>query len=146
MGDAPPEPSASPALIRHIIPVVAGGLVTFLLTFVTDSSLSAHQVLPAPEHPVFETGPLLLLAAYRGVFAILGCHMAARLAPPGNPRIRYALALGGVMFVLAVIGALTLQGHVPMWYALSGIALTVPYAIIGGATAARVMAAPRSQG
>ena len=135
-----PDTPAPPALLRHIVPVVAGGLVTLLLTFVTDNMLSAHQVLPAPGRPVFETGPLLLLAAYRGVFAMLGCHMAARLAPAGNPRIRYALALGGVMFVLAVIQALTLQGQVPMWYSLSGIALTIPYAIIGGATAARVMA------
>lgn len=135
-----PDTPAPPALLRHIVPVVAGGLVTLLLTIVTDNALGAHQVLPAPGHPVFETGPLLLVAAYRGVFAMLGCHMAARLAPAGQPRIRYALALGGVMFVLAAIGSVTLSGQVPMWYSLSGIALTVPYAIIGGATAARMMA------
>jgi hypothetical protein len=132
-------------LIRHILPVVAGGAVTLLLTIVTDNSLSAHEVLPAPDRPVFDTGPLLLAAAYRGLFAILGCHMAARLAPAGQPRIRYALALGGVMLVLNAIGAVSLWGQVPLWYSLSGIALTFPYAIIGGGTAARVMAGARQR-
>jgi hypothetical protein len=143
---APTSPApGQTALISHIIPVVVGGAVTLLLTFVTDNALSAHQVLPAPGHPVFDTGPLLLLAAYRGVFAIIGCHFAARLAPEGNPRIRYALALGALMLVLNVIGASTLWGRVPIWYSLSGIALTVPYAIIGGGTAARMIAASTSR-
>ena len=132
-----PSPSESPALIRHILPIVAGGLVTVMLTIVTDNTLSAHGVLPSPGHPVFETGPLLLTAAYRGLFAILGCHMAARLAPAGQPRIRYALALGFLMLVLNVMGAVSLWGQVPVWYSLAGIALTIPYAIIGGGTAAR---------
>lgn len=114
--------------------------MTLLLTVVTDNSLSAHAVLPAPGHPVFETGPLLLIAFYRGLFAIIGCHMTARLAPAGQPRIRYALALGGLMLVLNVIGAVSLRGQVPLLYSLANIALTIPYAIIGGGTAARVMA------
>ena len=122
------------------MPVVAGGLVTLLLTVVTDNTLSAHQVLPGGDRPVPATGSLLLAAAYRGLFAILGCHMAGRLAPAGQPRIRYALALGAVMLVVNVIGAVSLWGQVPAWYLLSGIALTIPYAIIGGGTAARVMA------
>ena len=129
--------SESPSRLRHILPVVAGGAITALLTIVTDNTLNAHGVLPSPGHPVFETGPLLLTAGYRGLFAILGCHMAARLAPPGQPRIRYALALGFLLLTLAVAGAVSLWGQVPSWYSLSGIALTIPYAIIGGGTASR---------
>ena len=133
----PPPPTT---LIRHILPVVAGGVVTLLLTVVTDNSLRAHQVLPSPDYPVFETGPLLLIAAYRGLFAILGCHLAARVAPAGQPRIRYALALGGLLLAMNLVGAPSLWGRVPIWYSVSGIALTIPYAIIGGGTAVQVMA------
>src|SRR6478735_6880878 len=136
----PPPAGPQPLLLRHIMPVVAGGLVTLLLTVVTDNTLNAHQVLPGGDRPVPGTVSLLLAAAYRGLFAILGCHMAARLAPAGQPRIRYALALGALMLVVNVIGAALLWGQVPAWYSLSGIALTIPYAIIGGGTAARVMA------
>ena len=137
---SPTQTPQSTALIRHIVPVIAGGIVTLLLTVVTDNWLGAHQVLPSPDSPVFQTRPLLLIAAYRGLFAILGCHMAARMAPAGQPRIRYALALGGLLFAMNLVGAPSLWGRVPAWYSLSGIALTIPYAIIGGGTAVRVMA------
>jgi hypothetical protein len=136
---SPGQVAAPPALVRHILPVVAGGAVTLLLTVVTDNWLRAHDLLPSPDRPVFETGPLLLTAAYRGLFAILGCHMAARLAPAGQPRIRYALALGVVLLAVTAIGASALWGQVPRWYSLSSIALTVPYAIVGGGTAVRAI-------
>ena len=115
--------------------------MALLLTVVTDNLLGAHGMLPSAGHPVSEASPLLLMAAYRGLFAMLGCHMAARLAPEHQPRIRYALALGVVMLVVGVIGAVSLWGQVPAWYSLSGIVLSIPYAIIGGGTAVRVMAA-----
>jgi len=137
---SPPDTPQPTALIRHIVPVVAGGAVTLLLTVVTDNWLSAHEVLPAPDKTVFETGPLLLMAVYRGLFAILGCHMAARMAPAGQPRIRYALALGALLLVMNLVGAVSLWERVPVWYSLAGIALTIPYAIIGGGTAVQVMA------
>ena len=66
--------------------------------------------------------------------------MAARLAPEGQPRIRYALALGMLMLVLNVIGAVSLQGQVPMWFSLLGIALPMPCAIFGGGSSARAVA------
>jgi hypothetical protein len=137
---SPAEPPQPTTLVRHIVPVIAGGVVALLLTVVTDNWLGAHQLLPSPDSPVFETGPLLLMAGYRGLFAILGCHLAARMAPAGQPRIRYALALGALLMAMNIVGAPSLWGRVPAWYSLSGIALTIPYAIIGGGTAVRVMA------
>lgn len=133
---APPQPS----LLRHIVPVAFGGAIALLLTIVTDNTLGVHGLLPAAGQTVPGTGALLLVAAYRGLFVMLGCHMAARLAPAGNPRIRYALGLGGLIMVMNVIATVSEWGRVPMWYSLSAIALTVPYAILGGGTAARVMA------
>lgn len=138
-GATDPSAASQPALIRHIVPVVVGGAVALLLTFVTDNSLAGHGVLATPDHAVTEIGPLLLTAAYRALFLTLGCHMAARLAPEGQPRIRYALALGMLMLVLNIIGAVSLKGQVPMWFSLVGIALPVPCAIIGGGSGARAM-------
>lgn len=137
---------AEPSLLRHILPVLAGGAVALLLTIVTDNTLGAHGLLPAPGQSMPGTGALLLVAAYRGLFVILGCHMAARLAPAGNPRIRYALGLGALIMVMNVIAAVSEWGRVPGWYSLSGIALTVPYAIIGGGTAVRAIARAQHQG
>lgn len=139
MSDSPNPSPDQPALLRHMVPVLVGGVVILMLTIVTDNWLAARGLLPtAGVAPT--VGSLLLVAAYRGVFAIIGCHMAARLAPTGQPRIRYALALGGLLLVLNVIGATSNRGLFPMWYVLMNLALPIPWAIIGGGTAARVMA------
>jgi hypothetical protein len=129
-----------PLLIRHIVPVLVGTFVTFALTFVTDNSLAGHRVLPGGAQAAFDTPTLLLMAAYRGLFAILGCHLAARLAPEGQPRMRYALGVGFLMLALNTAAAASGWGQAPAWYLLSAIALTIPYAIIGGGTAARAAA------
>jgi len=139
MTDSPDTAPAQPALLRHIVPVVAGGVVILLLTIVTDNWLAARGLLPTAG-TVPTTASLLLVTAYRGLFAIVGCHMAARLAPPGQPRIRYALALGAMLLLLNLVGATSNQGLFPTWYVLVNLALPIPWAIIGGGTAARVMA------
>jgi hypothetical protein len=139
MTDSPDIPSDQPALLRHIVPVFVGGVVILMLTIVTDNWLAARGLLPTAD-AVPTLGSLLLVTAYRGVFAIVGCHMAARLAPAGQPRIRYALALGGLLLVLNIVGATSNRGLFPIWYVLLNLALPIPWAIIGGGTAARVMA------
>jgi len=139
MTDSPETAPAQPALLRHIAPVAAGGVVILLLTIVTDNWLAARGLLPTAG-TVLTTASLLLVTAYRGLFAIVGCHMAARLAPPGQPRIRYALALGAMLLLLNLVGATSNQGLFPTWYVLMNLALPIPWAIIGGGTAARVMA------
>lgn len=122
-------PDTQVTLLRHIMPVVLGGFVTLVLTVVTASWLVARSASP----------PLPLDAALRGLFAILGTHLAARLAPEGHPRIRYALALGVVLTILNVMAAQARWGQVPNWYLLSGIVLPFPCAIVGGATAVRAL-------
>lgn len=141
----PVSEPAQPALLRHILPVAAGGLVALMLTIVTDNTLGAHGVLPANGEGTVPASALLLVAAYRGLFAVLGCHVAARIAPEGQPRMRYALALGILMLVLNVMGAVSNWATVPRWYLLGSIALTIPYAIVGGGTAVRAIAMGRER-
>ncbi len=139
MTDSPNDAPDQPALLRHIVPVVVGGAVILMLTVVTDNWLASRGLLPAAGvAPTIAS--MLLVTAYRGVFAIVGCHMAARLAPAGQPRIRYALALGGLLLLLNVTGATSNRELFPAWYLLLNLALPIPWAIIGGGTAARVMA------
>src|SRR5205809_862579 len=95
-------PPARPPLLRHIVPIVTGGLVTLLLTIVTNGMMATNGVLPAADSPMLDTRTLLLVTGYRALFSVLGCHLASRLAPSGNPRIRYALALGMLLLALNV--------------------------------------------
>ena len=133
--DAAPNPN-QPALIRHIIPVVVGVLITGMLTIVTTNWFSVRGLLPAPGAPA-TTGVLLLSIAYRGLFVVVGSHMAARLAPAGQPRIRYAIAAGVLVLAVNVVAALAERDAAPLWFLIANIALPVPCAIIGGGTAAR---------
>ncbi len=118
------------------MPVIVGAFVALMLTIVTNSWLAARGVVP----------PLALVAAYRGLFIILGSHLAARLGPSGEPRMRYALALAVLLIALTIVGGLRFGSQVPAWYLALDVALPLPCAIIGGATAVRAMASRRPGG
>lgn len=79
--------------------------------------------------------PLFLLAiAYRTLDGILGCYIAAALAPR-NP-MRHALILGGIGVVLSSLGVLaTLNGGPefgPSWYPITLVLITPLVAWVGG--------------
>ena len=105
---------------------VAGGLVaTFAITTAVDVALHATGVFPpAPER--MSDALFVLALAYRIPFNVLGCVVAARLAP-ARPE-RHAYALGAVGTVLATIGAIVMCEFGPTWYSLANIAVALPCA------------------
>lgn len=127
------------SLIRHIVPVLAGTIITVMLTVVTTGWLSVRGLMPAAGEPM-GAGALVLGTLYRAFFVVVGSHLAARLAPAGQPRIRYALAVGVLMLVVSVVAAVSERSAAPMAFLLLNIALPVPCAIVGGGTAVRAMA------
>ncbi|MFN7915061.1 MAG: hypothetical protein U0Q55_06955 [Vicinamibacterales bacterium] len=133
-------PPAQPALLRHIAPVLAGGVLIAMLTVVTGNWLNAHGWVPDAAQAGQSTGFLLFVLAYQALFAVIGSHMASRLAPAGQPRIRYALAVGFLLSIVSIISALQTTSPFPTWYLLAGIVLPIPSAIVGGGTATRAMA------
>jgi hypothetical protein len=110
---------------------------------VTNGMMAANGAVPGGAG-VLGTGSLIIITTYRALFSTIGCHLASRLAPAGNPRIPYALALGMLLLVLNVASALGSRGQGPLWYVLVTIALTIPCAIVGGATAVRSIARGRT--
>jgi surface polysaccharide O-acyltransferase-like enzyme len=76
----------------------------------------------------------LLATAYRIVYSILGCYLAARLAP-ARPML-HALILGVIGLVLSTAGAIGTWNKGPefgpKWYPLVLIALSIPLAWLGG--------------
>lgn len=134
---------AQPALIRHILPVFAGGVLIAMLTVVTGNWLNAHGWVPDPAQAGSATGFLLFVLLYQSLFAVVGSHMAARLAPDGQPRIRYALAVGFLLSIVGVVSAMQATSPFPTWFLLAGIVLPVPSAIVGGGTATRALSQRR---
>jgi hypothetical protein len=94
-------------------------------------ALVAAGIFPSFSQPALFTTPLLLLAtAYRSVYSVAGCYLAARLAP--DRPMRHALALGGVGVVVSIAGAIIMRGAGPAWYPLALIVLAMPCAWVGG--------------
>jgi len=115
--------------------LVSGGLTVYLLQWL------GHRIVPPPEGLKLEdieaikayvlTAPpavfLLLLAAWAGG-AFVGGMVASFIAR--THRLRHSLAVGAIQAVLAAM-QLAMVPH-PAWVAISGVALFIPFAWLGG--------------
>ncbi len=117
-------------MIRGILAVFAGLIFIAATSTGIDAVLHATGVLP--RGPLFDTGLLLLAAAYRSILSVIGCYITARLAP--DRPLKHALALGVVGMILSaagmVVGIKMKLG--PVWYPLALVAASLPCAWLGG--------------
>jgi len=118
-------------MLRSVLAVVTGFLFIGALSTATGSVLRSM----APELFAGErlTDPVALVVslAYVAVIAIAGCYLCARLAP--HHPMRHALILGALGLAFNIFGSVSQWEYVPVWYHAVALALTMPYAWIGGA-------------
>ena len=115
--------------LRQIGAVLAGLLAIFAITTVTDIVLHATGIFPPWGQPM-SSALFLVALAYRIVYGVLGCYIAARLAP--DHPMRHAVALGVVGVVLSTAGAVAMWEAGPAWYSLAVIGIALPCAWVGG--------------
>jgi len=123
---------------RSVGAVLAGMLAIVLLDNGIDYVMHATGIFPP--FGLAMADPLFLVAlAYRTIDGILGCYVAARLAP-SSPR-GHALALGAIGVVLSSLGVVAawIGGPElgPLWYPLALVAIALPCAWFGGKLADR---------
>ena len=125
--------SSSGSVGRSVGAVIGGIVVGVVLTLITDAVLHAMGVFPRLGQPVND-GPLVLATAYRIVFGVLGCYVAARLAP--DRPMRHALIAGFIGFLISIAGAVATwdkgPAFGPHWYPLALIVTALPCAWVGG--------------
>jgi hypothetical protein len=118
---------------RSLLAVFAGLLVIALLSTATDELLRALGVFSALGQPILEW-LFLIAAAHRVVYSILGCYLAARLAP--HQPMKHALLLGAIGVVMSTLGAVATWSEGPefgpKWYPISLIFVAIPCAWCGG--------------
>lgn len=133
-----PKPAQSP-FRRSAFAVFAGLLANVVMSTATDLLLVAAGVFPPlsqfgdPAH--FSDSLLLLALVYRTVFGVMGCYLAARLAP--TRPMTHSLTLGVIGFAVGVVGAVVTWGEWTSWYSLAIIAVTLPSAWLGARIAQR---------
>src|SRR5713101_3023452 len=120
-------------VLRRIGAVLAGLLAIFVLSTATDVALHATGVYP-PWSERMSDALFLLALAYRIVYGVAGCYIAARLAP--DRPMQHALALGAVGLAVSIVGAVVTWNRGPAfgphWYPLALIVLAMPSAWAGG--------------
>ena len=120
-------------VFKSIGAVLAGFIVIVILSVLTDTVLEQVGVLPRGS--LFGTGPVLLALTYRIVYSVIGCYIAARLAP--DQPMGHALALGVVGVLVSAIGSIAARGLAPAWYVWALILVALPCAWVGGGWALR---------
>ena len=119
--------------LRSIGAVVAGFVAVFVLSLGTDVVLHETGVFPPWEQRMSDA-LFLLATAYRTVYCIAGCYIAARLAP--DKPMKHALVLGVVGLIVSIAGAAVTWNKGPEfgphWYPVALIVTAIPCAWLGG--------------
>jgi hypothetical protein len=128
------EAQGTKSIGRSIGAVVAGVLVGIVLSLGTDTALRAAHIFPATSGALSD-GLCTLATAYRTVYGILSCYVAARLAP--RRPMKHALILGAIGLVVSLAGAIVTWNMEPPlgphWYPIALVVLAMPQAWVGGA-------------
>jgi hypothetical protein len=112
--------------------VLAGIVVSILLTLGSDAALRAAGIFPALGGQPMSDRLFLLAAFYRTVYGILGSYLIARLAP--NRPMGHALASGVLGVLVSGAGAIATwnqPGLGPHWYPLALVVTALPCAWVG---------------
>jgi hypothetical protein len=126
-----------------MVAIGAGFVVAAALSLGADSVV--HRAWPGMYDAAGRTesvGLLTFTLAYVALFAVLGCYLAARLAP--NRPMGHALLLGALALVCSLVGTLAVWATAPAWYHVLALALVLPYAWLGGHLRMLQLAAPDS--
>ena len=127
------EQKSSPSVMRSIAAVLLGLATIFVLSAGTDIVLYATHVF-APPGRAMATPLWLLSTAYRIVYGVVGCYVAARIAP--SRPMRHSMILGAIGVAVGLIGIGTSIGkgpeYGPMWYPIVIALIPIPCAWVAG--------------
>ena len=126
-------PPPSRQILRRVLAVFAGIVAVAALSIGADSGMRAIGQFPPLGQPM-SSALFLVATLYRMIFGILGCYLAALLAP-FRP-MWHAMAVGVVGLILSAIGLVTTWNHGPefgpKWYPIALVVTALPCAWVGG--------------
>jgi peptidoglycan/LPS O-acetylase OafA/YrhL len=123
---------------RSVGAVVAGFLVTALLSVGTDAVMHANGVFPPVGEPMAD-GLFVWALAYRLLYTLLGGWVTAALAP--SRPIAHVFVLGAIGVLAATAGAVATwnagPAFGPRWYPVLLVLTALPFVWAGGILRAR---------
>jgi len=124
-------------ILWSILAIVAGVLFIVITHVGTDWILETTGIFPPPEQGLHVPWMAATALAYRIIFSIAGCYLAARLAP-SRPML-HSLILGTIGLLLSMLGTVVniKMDLGPMWYPIGLVVVSLPCAWLGGWLASR---------
>lgn len=115
------------SILKSVGAVLAGLIFIGVTHSAMDAILERIGVLPKG-HLHVGPGLIFIVIGYRAVLSLIGCYIAARLAPYSP--MKHALALGVVGVLLSTVGAIVTANMNlgPSWYAWTLAAISLPIA------------------
>jgi hypothetical protein len=125
--------------LRSIAAVFVGLLAVFVLSLGTDQILHELQFYPSWNEGMHDPFQNAVALVYRCAYAVLGGYIAAKFAP--FKPIAHALVLGGLGFVLALLGYFATRNlnYGPAWYPLALVVSAIPCSWAGGVLQQRML-------
>jgi len=126
-----------PSRVRKLVAPLAGFVLIAVLSNGTDEALRAAGVFPS-FYTRMGDGLFALATAYRFLFSVAGCALAARIATDRPMRAAYVLGMIGLaLSTLGLIANLAKPEIGPLWYPAALVLMTLPCAWLGGKLGAR---------
>ncbi|HET9425627.1 MAG TPA: hypothetical protein VFO55_09665 [Gemmatimonadaceae bacterium] len=117
--------------MRSVWAILAGFILIGVLGFGTDAIMKAMSPWAFNESGgTSNIWILIVQMLYSAVYGVVGCYVAARLAP-SHP-MRHALILGLIGLLAGGYANFLLWGHVPAWFPIINVLLIMPLAWLGG--------------
>lgn len=120
-------------IVRSVIAVVVGAIVSIVLSVGTDAVMKETGVFPASGGAMSD-GLFVLATAYRAVYGVLGAYLTARIAP--NRPMMHALILGAIGCAVGILGLVVTWNKMPeigpRWYPIGLVVLGWAQAWLGG--------------
>lgn len=119
-------------LLKSIGAVLAGLIFIVASHTGMDVLLESIGFFPTASEGLHDTGLLLIATAYRTIFSIAGCYLAAQLAP--DRPLAHALVIGFIGIAASTAGAVVASrmNLGPLWYPILLIVISLPAAWVGG--------------
>lgn len=118
-------------MMRSVWAILAGFILIGVLGFGTDAIVRAMSpwAFNARGAPT-NLWILIVSMLYSAVYGVVGCYVAARLAP-SNP-MKHAMILGLIGLLTGGYVNYLFWGQVPSWYPIINVLLILPLAWLGG--------------
>lgn len=112
-------------MLRLILAVIAGFIITAVLSTGTDFALQAAGIAG----PIFDNQLLMVATVYRFIYQVAGVYVGCLIAKDRAKALAWTSGILGT--VLWLVGGIAQKDISPLWYPITGAILSIPSALLG---------------